>query len=303
MLRLDVLQEKLAVAVKKGDLWEKIFCLFLIKIGFSNEKLQTLEIRNRKYLYIKKRYLHVIEKFSNIPSAGNGRKKIIWILWLQGEERAPQIVKKCIHSIRKNASGYTVRLLDENNLFNYVKLPDYIILKWKRGIISNTHFSDIVRTDLLVRHGGIWMDATVFLTGELPNYIVDSPFFLYKRGMTRDITAITNNWLISSDKNVRLLLCVREMLFEYWKTENKIREYFLWHLCMTIAIEKYSDDWKKVLWIPDVLPEIMRWNIFSTNKGHWNEVIKISNIHKLSYKINCPDETKGTIYDHIMTED
>jgi mannosyltransferase OCH1-like enzyme len=302
--KIDRIKKQIDVSIKKGDLLDKAVCAFLIKLGFSNDKLQTLEVRNRKYLYVKKKYAHVIDKFAEYPAFENEREKIIWVLWLQGEDEAPEIVRKCIRSIREHNSGYEVRVLDSTTMLDYVELPDYIISKWKKGMISNTHISDIVRTDLLIRHGGIWLDATTYLTDELPNYVLKSDFFVYKRGMTRDKTAVANNWLISSNYSARLLLCVREILFEYWKYENKIKEYFLWQICITIAIEKYPEDWNRVIWVPDVLPEMMRWNIFNSFKGdYWNEIVNLTSIHKLSYKIDLPDNISGTIYEHIIKEE
>ena len=40
----------------------------------------------------------------------------IWICWFQGEDKAPDLVKKCIDSVRKHASGYDVIILTEDNI-------------------------------------------------------------------------------------------------------------------------------------------------------------------------------------------
>lgn len=298
------LNNKLKVSIKKGDLFDKIFCYGLIKIGYSNNLLQALEIRNKNYLYIKKKYGHVIKKYCNNSPNGRDGEKIIWVLWLQGIEHAPEIVKCCIESIFKHKGEYKVQFLTAENMFNYVNIPDYIIKKWKNGIITNTHLSDIIRTDLLIRYGGIWLDATTYLTGDLPSYVIDSSFFAYKRGNTRDKTILANNWLLSSNKDTRLLLCVRELLFEYWKKEKKLKEYFIWQLCMTISIECYPKDWENVLWVPDVLPEMMRWNLFKKKENNsFDEITKMTSIHKLSYKIQIPSNTEGTIYEYILSKE
>lgn len=46
----------------------------------------------------------------------------------------------------------------------------------EKGIITNTHFSDLLRIELLINHGGLWLDATTYLTGTLPNYISENDF-------------------------------------------------------------------------------------------------------------------------------
>lgn len=300
-MSLTDIKNTIARAVKKGDLFDKIICLAFIKLGYSNDKLQALEIRNKKFCYIKEKYGYLINKFVNLPISEKKKDKIIWILWFQGYDAAPDIVKKCIDSIYHYKGVYEVIFLTSNNIINYIDIPEYILKKWKKGIISNTHFSDIVRTDILVRHGGIWLDATTYLTDFLPTYVTDTSFFVYKRGVERDKSIVANNWLISANKNVRLLICVREMLFEYWKKENKIRDYFLWHLCFTIATHLYKEDWNEVCWITDTLGETLRWNLFKNkNKNTYDEITKLTGIHKLSYKIDVPDNIDGSIYEHII---
>ena len=57
----------------------------------------------------------------------NVSKEPIWVMWWQGEENAPEIVKCCINSIRKNANNHEVIIISEKNLKNYVTF--FLILK------------------------------------------------------------------------------------------------------------------------------------------------------------------------------
>lgn len=53
--------------------------------------------------------------------------KHIWVLWLQGEEHAPPLVQACLKSIKKHApDGYTVTVISESNISEYITLPDHI---------------------------------------------------------------------------------------------------------------------------------------------------------------------------------
>lgn len=301
MRKIQKLKKQISVAIKKGDLSYKIVCFFLMKIGFSNEKLQTLEVRNKVFRYLKKKYSLKAKGYRSDDTFVSYKQKRIWILWLQGIEVAPTIVKKCYESVCKYNVDMEVILLDENNFLDYTNIPQYIIDKWKNGIITNTHMSDIIRSDLLVRNGGIWVDATTYFTGPLPDYIVNTEFFVYKHSTLRDITVETNSWLISSSKNIRLMIVVRDLLFEYWKSENKVREYFLWHLFVKISIEEYPEDWEKVFYVPDDIPEMLRWNLFKQiDEGIFEEICKMTPIHKLSYKIDIPEKISGTIYEYIL---
>lgn len=86
----------------------------------------------------------------------------IWVFWWQGEENMPTIVKACYNSIKKNRGLYKVILLDQKNFYNYVNIPTYILNKLESGKISITHFSDILRFNLLAKYGG-WMLPYIYL--------------------------------------------------------------------------------------------------------------------------------------------
>ena len=53
--------------------------------------------------------------------------KTIYILWFQGFDNAPEIVKKCVQSWKYYNPDWTIILLDNTNLNNYITLENYII--------------------------------------------------------------------------------------------------------------------------------------------------------------------------------
>lgn len=89
---------------------------------------------------------------------------VIWVFWLQGKENMPDIVKCCYEQLLRMSGHWNVVLLDKNNYKKYIDIPSYIEEKHEKGIISNTHFSDILRFGLLAKYGGWWIDATVYPT-------------------------------------------------------------------------------------------------------------------------------------------
>ena len=95
----------------------------------------------------------------------------IWVCWWQGLERAPELVKVCVDSIKRNAGNHRVIILTDDNYKQYVDIPKWVEEKRNKGIISRTHYSDILRLSLLAQHGGMWIDSTFFCTGiELQEY-------------------------------------------------------------------------------------------------------------------------------------
>ncbi len=102
-------------------------------------------------------------------------------IWYQGEEQAPPLVKACFRSMRRHLKQPLV-VLDEKTLFDWISLPDFIVRKWREGKIPHTQFSDICRIELLYQHGGLWFDATDFVTAPVPQYIMDEDVFLFMAG-------------------------------------------------------------------------------------------------------------------------
>ncbi len=105
----------------------------------------------------------------------------IWICWWQGLDKAPELVKKCVESIQKNAGDHEVIIITEDNYKEYVNIPKWVEDKKNAGIISRTHYSDILRLSLLAEHGGMWLDATFFCVKPTINEYFSYPLWSIKR--------------------------------------------------------------------------------------------------------------------------
>lgn len=120
---------------------------------------------NYKFYYVlKKRYRRVLRKLAVYEERDIPNEKIVWWAWLQGEDKAPELCKRCLASIRREMTDYQINVVTEDNMWDLITVPDYIRRKYEKGIISKTHFSDILRTCLLIEHGGVWIDSTVYCT-------------------------------------------------------------------------------------------------------------------------------------------
>lgn len=164
----------------------------------------------------------------------------VFTLWLQGENQAPPIVQACFRSMRRNIKLPLV-VLDENTIFDWITLPDHIIDKWKRGLITRTHFSDICRIELLYEHGGIWADATDFFTAPIPSWILEQDVFMFMAGNNIKLGgthAFIQSCFIRGKKADPLLAMWRELVFEYWKEEDSLIDYFTLHFLFRLLVEK-----------------------------------------------------------------
>ena len=162
-------------------------------------------------------------------------------IWFQGEENAPELVKACFRSMRRNLTQELV-VIDEKSIFSWISLPDYIIDKWRKGLISHTHFSDICRVELLYEHGGLWLDSTNYMTSPVPEYIMNEDFFVYMAGnRIRGNYGMIQNCFIRSRKGNRLLGVWRDAMFAYWKEEDDRIDYFVHQLLFRLSVETNED--------------------------------------------------------------
>lgn len=100
----------------------------------------------------------------------------LWVFWGQGEADMPPLIKACYRQLNKYNEN--VCLVTYNNVRDYIDLPEIIYKKVRNGKLTWAHFSDIVRTSLLAKHGGLWLDATVWVSGKLPiNNILKMSFW------------------------------------------------------------------------------------------------------------------------------
>ena len=117
-------------------------------------------------------------EYSNVNY--DGKEAPIWVCWLQGEENMPLIPQLCLQSIRKHAGRHKVIVLTIDNYKEYVKIPNTLIEMYSAGKIKPAHFTDILRINLLAQQGGLWLDATMLVTKDVPQEIFEYPFFSIK---------------------------------------------------------------------------------------------------------------------------
>lgn len=231
---------------------------------------------------------------------------IIWLCWLQGIEQAPEIVQKCVASVKQYMPDYKVQVITSENIFEYVALPEQIVRKYQNGTINFTHFSDILRTALLVQHGGIWLDATVLLTGAIPSQMTDSPLFFLQKSVLSTTPHAGSSWLLVAQKGNPVLQRVLDLLSVYWESENKLRDYFLFHLFLYLVLTKNlqgKEALNKIPYVPNVDAHTLQFSLFKDfSDAQWKQITFRSTIHKLTWKFNHnePLEKPCTFYDYIL---
>lgn len=185
-----------------------------------------------------RRYAPEVRLMKPGPMASELEPERAFTLWLQGEEKAPELVRACFRSMRRHLKQELV-VLDEKTLFDWIQLPDYIVRKWRSGKISHAAFSDICRVELLYRHGGLWLDATDYVTGPVPDNIMREDFFVFMAGnKIRGSYAKIQSCFIRARKHNPLLGIWRQAIALYWEHENSNINYFWVHLLLCLCVEQ-----------------------------------------------------------------
>lgn len=287
----------LGKSIKSRTLFTDIFGYSLTLTGFADKKLAGKVTMYKAYSWLRKRFNKYIGQ-CDIPEGHIANKNYVWVCWFQGIENAPQIVKDCYASIQYWLKDREIVLITSENFSDYVSIPDYIIDKWKKGIISNTHFSDILRIELIIKYGGLWLDATTYLTGPLPEYVERTDFFVYRDGWMNNEMINMGSWFIYSRlTNNHFLIETRALLYRYWEKYNRIKNYFLMHMFFRMVTDAYPDEWDKVPAFNQIDQHFFMNELdkeFDETRCH--EILQLTSIHKLTYKVDYKNIKDATAY-------
>lgn len=199
--------------------------------------------------YLEKNFKEVILKYTNTHQKNSQElNKNVWLMWWQGEENAPDLVKKCIQSVRDNLGNVTI--ISKENYRDYVDIPEIIISKQKSWIIGMANFSDIMRFNLLSNHGGLWIDATIFLKDYNPDLELSNPYYTIKgNDYFNNKYVPKGRWrgfFQYGQKDLLLFKFSVEFFNEYWKVEKKLINFFLIDYILEIAYRNNIGDFKNI---------------------------------------------------------
>jgi len=124
--------------------------------------------------------------------------KIIWTFWQVTP--APAFVQACLANWRRFAPDHEVRLLARDDITRW--LPE---LRADFDTLATDLQADWLSVQLLARHGGIWMDASMLLSRDLAwlhetrkRRAADYVGFYIDRHTTRPELPIVANWMMAS---------------------------------------------------------------------------------------------------------
>lgn len=155
----------------------------------------------------------------------------IYICWFQGYDNAPDIVKLCINSVVKNNPDRKVHIISDENLQEYIEgIPAFILDKYEKGVITRQTFTDILRSYLLYRRGGVWCDATVFMSQSLKQEIDNYSFYSIHGDVISLKFVSKRRWtgyFLSVRKGDIVMRFLYESFCSYYAQYDKLLDYWL----------------------------------------------------------------------------
>lgn len=264
--------------------------------------------------YFEKIFAEFLEKYDyNHNALGDymNLDSCIWVCWWQGLDNAPRIVKKCVESIKKNAGAHKVVVITEENYKDYVRFPEWVEAKRNKGIISRTHFSDLLRLELLAEHGGVWLDATFFCAKPELDSCFKVPIWSVKRPDYGHISVACGefaNYSFGCNYEFRWIFAtIRDFVLQYWKTHDIMIDYlFLDYLI--VLIQRHNSDianaFKNIPCNNPSCDELFKLLGQKYEACKWEQLKKETVLFKLTWKIKFPQKKGGkrTFYGALIDD-
>ena len=283
----------------------------LVPPGKSEKYISTIQE------YVDKELSSVIKLYNTNPPKHNYRPKPnaninddkmpIWCCWWQGVESMPEIVKMC-HTRLKQVipkDKTELHIITFDNYKDYVDIPEHILEKFNKGIVTMTTMSDVLRFCLLERYGGYWLDATVFFTDDIPEEYFTRDFYCQKMtNKTENVAreACKCNWCGFSMHGEKDNILFRYMVdaFSHWwsKYDYMLMSGYKHIPAITKIIDTVENNNEDIF-------ELYKY----LNEPYSDKLLKRFTdknvMHKLTYKMELKkktDDGKLTLYGHLLNE-
>lgn len=294
----------IACAALKFIMKKSIIKLFKRCIGWSAIRRRRIVRQHRRVAELCERLIAVSRDVLPLkPLRSDVPDNVIWQYWAQGYDRVPQVVKRCLDSVERWKGDCTIIRLTDANISDYIQLPDFIIEKKEQGIIPLAQFSDILRVCLLATYGGIWLDATILLTGPLSQRYMDMDFFVFQRdpnernkeywenayayyyGWAKGFRVNMLNAVIFAKRDSVVINEMAQLLLAYWKSHDTLPDYFFFQILFDVLIHGKLEV-KNCPIESDCTPHLLQQSINDPKfcLATKEEIMKITSIHKLTYK-------------------
>ena len=274
---------------------------------FSNKVILDFVLKLRKEAQIDESSSENREVLTEFP-------KIIWTMWQQGEAQMPETVKASMKTIKDFAKRNSCEfyLLTDENLADFINIPTDITEKYKKKELSAAHYSDIVRFSLLYQYGGIWMDATLFVSSYATAEMFEGVFFslyhppLDTNKMERTICDYKwSGFFLAGQKGKPYFKHIRDLYLYYVRKYPVFIHYLMMDYFILSEYESNHEFKELVDRLPILAPAERVW--FLRDHAHdlfdekeWEEVLKTTPILKTTYKNKKEEVVPGSYLEQLL---
>lgn len=191
--------------------------------------------------------------------------RLIWMYWHDAND-VPFFVRACINTFRRHNPDHQFHFITNADLPSY--LPDFSAETFRHARGSHPHTSDRIRLALLMRYGGIWVDASSFVTRSFQwvhdiqvGYNADIIIYHMNKWNTPPYPPVIENWFIAARPGASFLYAwdaelrradtfttVHDYLQSIQRPPLNIKlqklgmnEYLFMHLAAQVILQSYSD--------------------------------------------------------------
>lgn len=226
----------------------------------------------------------------------------IWVMWWQGFDTCPPIVAKCVASIKRNAGKHPVILLDKDNYREYIDVPRDIEQKIENEVKCLASLSDVIRFGLLSTRGGVWLDATIYVSQPITTWplslysirhgVADPRYVLDGYRWSAFMWAAVPNEVLTTFVYKALLAYYREndALIDYFLVDYTIATIYLNNKYVRAQVDEFPKDNLDCL---ELLMNLSK----PYDKNRLDEILKARRFHKLDWRHNITDD--NSMFAHL----
>ena len=250
------------------------------------------EIRWAVDEYLQRKYKGLLSerrRFYEAHRQEQKQSKRVWVCWLQGFDKTPELVKVCVASMREHLKDREITLLSYDNYTDYAELPPHVVNRYEKGEMPPALFADLLRLEVLIRHGGTWMDASMWVTGysDRDKELFDADLFMFQ-ALRRDDNRFygTSNWFITACSGNRPLMVLRDVLTQYWKDYGVTLNYYMFHDFFYTIAQMYPAEIAAMPRRNRLLPLKLLQRLGDEYDEKWmKELQSRCGLHKLNYRV------------------
>ncbi|MCX8528947.1 MAG: hypothetical protein ORN27_02630 [Rhodoluna sp.] len=265
------------------------------EISLINNENQVINIPSRlDLLWMTEPHFDQIRARAEVFEVLPDQEPKAYVYWGTGFATAPNLIKNC-QSQARTIYGDKLVQLDANNIGEFLGAEPQLKRVEK---LWPANYSDAIRVGLLARHGGVWLDATIFTTENSLGKYLDSDLFTFSYNGPR-----IASWFMSAKAGSYQARLLYAAMLDYWSRNRKLKNYFLFHDFFEVLYHldpRFRQEFDSATHL-DARPSLIAHNLLwkPNDPEAFEEALKTRPIQKLTYKPGNKPHGEGTTFEAL----